>query len=179
MITKLHKNLLAAAFSVAAVAPAHVYAADVKVGYVDPTRVLQKAPQTEAAEAQLDKEFKARETQLHTAQAKLQEAEAKLAKDGPVMTESDRRGLERDILSQKRDATRAQDEFKEDLNIRRNELLRGLQRKVVEAIIAASKEKGFDMILNSDAVIYHSDRVDITDSVLESLKQQFDQAQKK
>lgn len=179
MINTFHKTVIAAALSAASLLPVAAQATDVKVGYVDPSRILAEAPQNDAAVAQLEKEFKVRESQLRADQSKLQEAEAKLLKQGPVMQESERRKLERDILSQKRDLGRAQDEFKEDLNIRRNELLQDLQRKVVAAIIASAKEKQFDMILNSDAVIYHSERVDITDSVVQSLKQQFSQAQKK
>lgn len=178
MITSFRKFLIAAAFATASVLPAAAHATDVKVGYVDPTRILAEAPQNDAAVAQLEKEFKSRESRLRADQARLQEAEARLLKEGPVMKESERRKLERDILSQKRELSRAQDEFKEDLNIRRNELLQDLQRKVVAAIIAAAKEKQFDMILNSDAVIYHSDRVDITDSVIKTLKAQFAKAKK-
>ena len=58
------------------------------------------------------------------------------------MSESERRKLERDIVSRKRDIKREQEEFREDLNIRRNESFDKLRRRVYEVIVdIAKKEK--------------------------------------
>ena len=85
------------------------------------------------------------------------------------MGDSERRNLERDIIAQQRELKRAQDEFREDFNIRRNEELGSLQRQVYEAIVSLAKEEQFDLIVNDGAVIYASEQVDITDKVLKRL----------
>ena len=80
------------------------------------------------------------------------------------MGESARSNLEKDILNKKRDAKRAQQEFSEDFNVRRNEELGKLQRRIVEAIREIAKDQKFDLLL-TDGVIYASDKIDITAEV--------------
>jgi outer membrane protein len=60
------------------------------------------------------------------------------------MSEKERNNLEKDVLNKKRDAKRAQQEFSEDFNVRRNEELGKLQRRIVEAT-GDSKTKKFDL----------------------------------
>jgi outer membrane protein len=72
------------------------------------------------------------------------------------------------VLSKRRDLKRAQEEFRDDLNIRRNEVLAKLQKDMYQAVVDLAKEEKFDLIL-SQGVVYTSDRVDITESVLKKL----------
>lgn len=95
--------------------------------------------------------------------------EDKLTRDGAVMSESERSKAERELLNQKRDLKRSQDEFREDLNIRRNELLARLQKELNDAIVALAKAEGYDLVL-FEGVVFASDRIDITDAVLEQLR---------
>jgi outer membrane protein len=86
------------------------------------------------------------------------------------MNETERRRLDRESREQRRELKRAQDEFREDFNLRRNEELGKLQRLVYEAIVSLAKEEGFDLIVNDGAVIFASQQVDITDKVISRLK---------
>jgi outer membrane protein len=98
--------------------------------------------------------------------------EDKLSLEAASMEDTERLGLERKLLTQKRELKRAQVEFEEDLNIRRNEEFTKLQRLVAEVITSVAREQQFDLIVNEAAVIYASDRVDATEIVLERLKNQ-------
>jgi outer membrane protein len=144
-------------------------AAELKIGFVNAAQILDKAPQAELARSRLEKEFAPRDKSLVDAQKSLRSLEEKLARDSAVMGDSERRNLERDIIAQQRELKRAQDEFREDFNIRRNEELGSLQRQVYEAIVSLAKEEQFDLIVNDGAVIYASEQVDITDQVLRRL----------
>jgi outer membrane protein len=86
------------------------------------------------------------------------------------MGEAERRRLDRQSRDQRRELKRAQEEFREDFNLRRNEELGKLQRLVYEAIVILAKEEGFDLIVNDGAVIFASTQVDITDKVISRLK---------
>ena len=147
-------------------------AAEYKVGFVNAAVLLDQAPQSESARKKLEAEFAPREKELVADQKALRAMEDKLAKDSAVMSESEQRKLERDILSRKREIKNAQDEFREDLNIRRNEELGKLQRSVYEIIVGLAKQEKYDMIVG-DGVIYASDTVDITSKVLQRLKDDF------
>ena len=64
-------------------------------------------------------------------QKELKTREEKLQKDGAVMAENERRNAEKTLRDGQRELARKQNEFLEDLNVRRNEALGQLQRTVV------------------------------------------------
>jgi outer membrane protein len=92
-----------------------------------------------------------------------------MGKDGAIMSETERARLERDIIGKRRDLKRDTQEFQEDVNFRRNEEMALIQQQIAEAIVALSKEQNFDIVIGT-GVIFASDKVDITDQVIERLK---------
>lgn len=147
---------------------ANVSYADLKIGFVNIPAVLEKAPQAEKAKKRLEQEFSPRDKQLVAQQNEIQKMDERMAKDAAVMGESARVNLEKDILNKKRDAKRAQQEFSEDFNARRNEELGKLQRRIVEAIREIAKNQNFDLLL-TDGVIYASEKIDVTSQVQQKL----------
>ena len=143
-------------------------AAEMKVGFVDTAKLMESAPQVKQAQTNIEAEFAPREKELVELQRKIRTQEDRLQRDSAVMSESENSKLERDILSMRRDLKRSQEEFRDDLNIRRNEVLAKLQREIFDAIVAFAKEQKYDLILGQ-GVVYSSDRVDITDDVLNEL----------
>lgn len=160
------------------IAGTSVFAAELKIGFVNAALVLEQAPQADAARKRLEKEFSPRDKKLVSSQKKVRKLEEKLTRDGAIMSESERRKLERDILSQKRELKRAQEEFREDLNIRRNEAFDKLRRRVFEVINDIAKSEKYDLVV-SDGVVYATDRINITSKVVARLKNEFTAASKK
>ena len=143
-------------------------AADYKIGVVNALKVLESAPQAEAAKAMLEKEFAGRDNELLAQQKDLRELEERLTRDGAIMSDGERNSMERDILNKRRDLKRAQDEFREDVNFRRNEEFAKIQKQIVEAINAEAKEKSYDLILG-EGVVFAGSKVDITNDVIKRL----------
>ena len=143
-------------------------AADIKVGFVDVSRVLDESPQAEEARQRIQAEFAPIDQEILGLQRELRDLEEELVRDGAVMASSERLRLEREVLSRKRELRRNQEEFREDLNLRRNQELQKLQRQVVLAIQAMAKSEGYDLVI-SDGVLFVSERVDMTGTVLERL----------
>ena len=129
--------------------------AELKIGFVNIPAVLEKAPQAEKAKKRLEQEFSPRDKQLVTQQKEIQSMDEKMTRDAAVMAESARASMEREIQNKKRDAKRAQQEFTEDFNVRRNEELSKLQSRIVEVIRGIAKDQSFDLLL-TDGVIYAS-----------------------
>lgn len=146
-------------------------AKELKLGVVDIARVLEESPQATAAREALQKEFTPREQRLVETQKKIRSLEEQLGRDAAIMSETERSKLERNILSKKRDFKRNQDEFREDLNFKRNEILEKLQRELIGSIREYAKAEGFD-ILFAEGVIYADDTLNITEQMLAKLKQQ-------
>jgi len=163
--------LLAAAFAL----PAH---AETKIGFVNTVKLMEEAPQARAAQSKIESEFAPREQELLGLQKEIRKLEDKLNRDGAVMSEKENNKLEREILSKRRELKRRKDDFRDDLNIRRNEVLSKLQRQMYDATLALAREKEFDVILGQ-GVVYASERVDITEMVLEKLKREYKSGGKK
>ncbi len=147
---------------------ANISYAELKIGFVDVARVLESAPQAEKAKKRLEKEFSPRDKLLVAQQKKIKKLEEKLQRDAAVLSEAEGRKLERELISKKREAKRAQQEFTEDFNMRRNEELGKLQQKILEAIKSLAKEEHYDLLLTS-GVIHASEQVDVTSRVQEKL----------
>jgi outer membrane protein len=156
----------------ALLASASISAADLKIGFVNVAKLLEKAPQAEKAKKDLEREFAPRDKKLVAEQKAIKQMEEKLGKDAAVMSDDEKQKLDKDIISRKREAKRMQDEFREDFNLRRNEELTQLQKEIFEAIQSLAKEGNFDLLL-TDGVVYASDTIDVTGKVESKLEQSF------
>lgn len=148
-----------------------VQAQELRIGYVNAVKVIEEAPQGEAALKQLEAEFGPRDKKLVEMQERVKRLEEELEKEGLVLKDAERRAREHEILVLKRDIRRATLEFREDYNLRRNEELAALQKIVYKAIVEIAKEENYDLILH-EGTIYASKRVDLTDKVLKKLRKQ-------
>lgn len=144
---------------------------NLKVGFVNVPKVLDTAPQAAAARSIIEREFAPRDQKLLKKQKRLRQLEDKLIRDRDVMSARERRKLERDIRTMKRELRREQGEFRDDLNLRRNEEFRKLQGRVVSAIRSLAKSEKFDLVIG-DGVLFASSRMDITAKVLARLKRE-------
>ena len=144
--------------------------AELRVAYVNMAKVLEDAPQATEASAKLEQSFSPREREIVALQREVRELEERLLRDGQGMTDVTRGGLELDLRSRKRELKRQQDEFREDLNLRKGQELAAIQRLVIDAIQGLAKREGYDLVL-SEGVVFASSRMDVTDRVLERLRQ--------
>lgn len=142
--------------------------AELKVGYVNAVKVIEEAPQGEAALKKLETEFGPRDKKLVAMQTRIKQLEDELEKSALVLKDVDRRSKEQEIVVLKRDLRRATQEFREDYNMRRNEELAALQKIVYKAIVEIAKQENYDLILH-EGTIYASKKVDLTDKILKKL----------
>jgi outer membrane protein len=152
--------------AVALVAPA---SADIKVGIVNYSRLLQGSPQFKTLQDALQADFAPKQKELATLQNQLKSKEDRLQKDAATMSESQRSGAEKELRDGYRDLQRRQQEAQEDLNARQNEEMSRLQRTLVEEVTAYAKTQNFDIVL-AEGVIYASPTLDITPAILTALQ---------
>lgn len=147
--------------------PATATAAELKIGYVNAVKVIEEAPQGEAALKKLEAEFAPRDKKIVEMQNKLKQLEQDLEKNALLLKDSEHRSREFEIISLKRDLSRATQEFREDYNLRRNEELAALQKIVQKTINEIAKQENYDLILES--AVYAGPRADITEKILKKL----------
>jgi outer membrane protein len=154
-----------AATLVLAAAPAW---AELKIGYVNYSALLQDSPDAKVIADELRNEFLPRQRELATLQQTLKARQDKLTKDGATMTEDQRAREDKAIRDGEREMQRKTSEANDDLNARRNEELSTLQKSLVEKVRGFAKLQNYDLIV-ADGVIYATPAVDITTQVLAAL----------
>ena len=161
---------LGAAFLAAALFATVSYAqsGDYKIGFVNTERLFREAAPAKRAQQKLEKEFAGRDADIQKLTKQVRDLQAQLERDGATMAESDRRNKERDLANMTRDMQRMQREFREDLNLRRNEELAAVQERANKVIQQIAEAEKFDLILQ-DPVVFASSRIDITEKVIKAL----------
>jgi len=158
--------ILATAFAAAGLLPS-AQAADLKIGFIDADRINRESVPAERATKKLEKEFAPREQEVRKLEQQIKALQGQLEKDGVTMSESDRRNKETELGRQTREYQRLQREFREDLNLRRNEELASLFERANKVIKQIAESEKFDIILQE--AVYRSPRIDITEKVLKAL----------
>ena len=143
------------------------YSADLKVGFIDAERINRESAPAEEASKRLEKEFAPRVQELQRREAQLKTVQAQLEKDAPVLPESERIKREQDLQRQIVELQRMQREYREDLNLRRNQELGALLERANRIIRQIAEAEKYDLILQE--VVYRNPRIDITDKVLKAL----------
>lgn len=161
------KQLAVSLILATACAAAPALAADTKIGFVNTERLLREAPLSISAQKKLEREFAARDQELQKLAKQARDLQAQLDKDGVTMSESDRKAKERDLGNLNRDLQRQGREFREDLNLRRNEELGQIQERARKAIREIARAEKFDLIV--EQAVYFDPKIDITERVMKSL----------
>ncbi|MBI2296572.1 MAG: OmpH family outer membrane protein [Betaproteobacteria bacterium] len=142
-------------------------AAEIKIGFVDVERIRRESAPAERASKQLEKEFAPRAQELQRREAQIKAMQGQLEKDAVTMSEGDRRAKEQELARMSVDFQRMQREYREDLNMRRNQELATLFERADRVIKQIADAEKFDLILQE--AVFRSPRMDITDRVLKAL----------
>jgi outer membrane protein len=163
-----------AALLVVTVLASAAAAQEPKIGFVDIPFIIDRAPSAKAASARLEKEFAPKQKAIREKRALLKSKREQLEKDGLIMTAEQRTELEREIRAIERKLRGEEQDFREELNIQKNNEFKKVRLSVMEAINQLAKEEGFDLIL-SDGVLFSSKRFDLTENILEHMQRKSEQ----
>lgn len=156
----------------ALLAPLGAAQAQIKIAVVNVPRLLEEAPQAKQAMQALQDEFAPRQRAIVAQQKDLKAKDEKLQRDGAVMAENERRNAEKELREGQREMQRKQNEYVEDLNLRRNEELGKLQRSLLQEVQGFARKSNYDLVVG-DGVLYVNESMDITAQVLSALQQAY------
>jgi outer membrane protein len=145
-------------------------AADFRVGVVDTERILRESEPAVRAEKKIEKEFAARDQQIKDMTQQVKDIQSYLDKEGVTLQDIERRNKERELDNLNTDLQRAQREFREDLNLRKNEELVIVLEQANKAIQKIAESEKYDLILQE--AVFRNPKIDITDKVLQYLAEQ-------
>jgi outer membrane protein len=149
-----------------AVVPAH---AEIKIGVVNASRLLQESPQAKAVQEALRNEFAPKQRELAAQQAALKAKQEKYEKDAPTMSADQRAKAEKELRDGNREYTQKVTDFQEDANTRQNEELSRLQSTIVAEVQSYAQAQKFDLVL-TEGVVYANGALDITAQILAGLQ---------
>ncbi len=142
-------------------------AGDFKVGVVDTERVLRESAPASKAEKRIEKEFSGRDQEIKKMMKQAKDMQASLESDVGKISDADHRNRERELTALNVNLQRMQREFREDLNLRKNEELAVVLERANKAIQSIAETEKFDLILQE--AVYRNPRIDITDKVIKYL----------
>ena len=138
--------------------------ATTKIGYVDMKRLLDNAPQIVAGRSKLETEFAGRDASLKADEKHLAELRGKVALAPDETRQREIDALERSIKRQR-------ESLRNELKTRSDQELDNSWREINDAVVAFAREQGYDLIVASP-VVYASERVDVTEKILDRLRRQ-------
>jgi len=141
-----------------------------KFAFVNVSRILKFTPQVKAIEAVLKAGYEKREAELNLRDEGLSQLKKELKSQRNTVEAAKRTELERDILVKARRLKTARIEMEEDIALQKNEEMNRLRLLIAEVIESIAKEQNIDMVFEA-GVVYVSDRVDISDQILQRLKE--------
>jgi len=145
-----------------------VAATDLNVGFVQVSRLLTEPPQVKIMLKKLKAEFSRRNEKLTAQQVQIKKLEQKLSKEGSIMSTSEAKRLERDILSRRLKLKNAREELQQEKQLRQSEEVDRLRKVISEVIADVAKREKLDIVLEG-GVTWASDRADVTGKVLKRL----------
>ena len=138
-----------------------------KIGFVNTERVFREAAPAKRAQQKLEREFAARNAELAKMEKQGRDLQTELERENVTIPESQRREKERQLADISRNFQRMQRELREDLNLRRNEELAGVQERATRVINQIAEAEKFDLILQE--AVFASGKIDITEKVIRAL----------
>ena len=164
------KNLMAMlVLASSAMAPAAV--AEMKIVVLDPVRAILESDEGKVLVDAANKEMESEQNELRSMAEQIQEQQAKLQKDGEILSDSDKRKIVKDIESMQADLQFGSQKLQKTAQDKRQEILQTLAPKYDRVLKDLIQIDQIDMILAPNSLQYANDKHDITRRVVEKLNE--------
>lgn len=142
-----------------------------RIGFVDMVRLFDNAPQLIAAREALDEEFRPRYDALSSDEARVEALNARMLAMGDSESAA-RQDLEREIRNLRRSIDRRREDLAEEIRFRTTAEKNAIEDTIQIAIRQVAEQGGFDLVLTGP-VAFASDRVDMTDRIIDWLERDY------
>ena len=141
------------------------FAKDMKIAYVDLSRLFDNYQKTKDYDGVLQKESEGFQKERDAMINKVRDAQGKLA----LLKEDEKQKLQADIDKQKNDLIAYDKDKRTELAKKRDEKVREILLEIEKIVSGIAKQDGYDYILNDRVLIYGDPTQNITDRVLKAL----------
>lgn len=151
---------------------ANAIAAGLKVGVVSVERILTEAPQVDAVNTSMLERFGPQRDELQKGEQEITKLQENYKRNELVLTEDKLNELKKEIITKIQALKQKEAVLTQEVGTVRNQELAVLQQQVRGIIDDIAKKGKYDLIL-SEGVAYSSEKLDITDKVLDMMKTAF------
>lgn len=148
------------------------FAAELKIGVVSVSEIMQKYPQREQVITKLKQEFEKRHAELINFKKDLETLQTKLDRDASVITNAEAQNIQKNLIEKRRNLRNLEEAFQEDAARREQEEAQKLLEKIGKIVDNIAKQEKYDLVIRREAApFYVSERVDMTEAVLSKLRE--------
>nr|WP_086939070.1 OmpH family outer membrane protein [Thaumasiovibrio occultus] len=139
------------------------------IGVVVVPAVMQHLAEANNVQGRMEAEFKDRVNALRSIEQKGKEKLEQLQRDGELMSDEDRRSLQREIAQLESEFKLSAQALREDQATRSREEEQKLVSQLQEAIDSVAEAGGYDIILDGSAVAFAKEEHNLTQKVIDAL----------
>ncbi len=161
------KQFFLAGVVLAFVVSTSVFAADVKLGYIDMQRALNGSEAGKEAKEQLAARVKKYQDEINVKQEDLKKLKDELEKQGMLLSDSARAAKEKDYQNKLKDFQRFTKDAQDELQGKDEEFTRKILEGMEKVIQEYGRKNGYTFIfVRNESMLFVDDKTDLTEEVL-------------
>lgn len=145
---------------------------EMKIVVLDPVRAILESDEAKVLADAANAEMQPEQDELRAAAEEMQALQAKLQKDGEVMSESERRKAINDLESMQADIQFGSQKLQKQVQDKRQEILQAMAPKYEKVLGDLIQIDQIDLILSPNQVQYANAKHDISRRVTEKLNEE-------
>lgn len=149
---------------------ASAFAADARIGVVDLQKIMQTSSQMKTIQEKLEKTFQPRRDKLIAMEESLKKDMEAFKRDTAVLSQSQRKDLEKKIVSEQQQFERDGQQYQQELSTAHNEAMEEFYNKIRAAIAKVAESDRYDLVFQKDAAPFSVDKLDVTAKVMQEIK---------
>lgn len=161
--------LASAAIAIGLVSPVFADAAPSNpIAIVNVADILQNSSRVQTLNAGIRDKFQPQQVKLAAEDKSIQDEQAKLDRDGAVMSADEKKALQDKVAADKQDFVKSASAFQQNLSAARNAAMQEVVKELNAQIAKVAQAQGYTMVLFSQAVAYPGNAADITKPVADA-----------
>lgn len=161
------KQIFLAGIVAMVMASTSVFAADVKLGYIDMQRALNGSEAGKEAKEQLAARVKKYQDEINVKQEDLKKLKDELEKQGMLLSDSARAAKEKDYQNKLKDFQRFTKDAQDELQGKDEEFTRKILEGMEKVIQEYGRKNGYTFIfVRNESMLFVDDKTDLTEEVL-------------
>ena len=140
--------------------------AQIKVGVIDLQRAILGTAEIKKAQADLEAKYKPRQEAMAKVDKELQQIQGQLQTMAGKLTPQAESDLQSQGTRKQRDLKRMNEDLQADVDRERNEILQKAGRHMTEIIKKLAEEKGLDVILDRNNMLFAKETFDVTNDAI-------------